>query len=335
MTAGPDRQAVPGAAGQPHPTAGRWRPRLVALDIDGTLVDVKSQMSVVVDSAVRQVAATGTPVVLSTGRGLTATRPLAEHFAFHMPYLVCSNGAVTVRLHTEPDPRGGQLRPEALAHSSASSGTGLLDPGGPGTAAPVLNHNNRVELVDVVTFDPAPVLRMLLDRLPDALVAVEELGVGYRVSAPFPPGELTGEISVEPLEQLVAEPATRVILRQPSIEAEHFLDVIDRVGLHGVAYYIGYTAWLDLAPEGVSKATGLAKVAERLGVGREDVLAIGDGDNDADMLAWAGRGVAMGNAAPEVQEAADHVTARLEDDGVAVELRRWFDEVDVPTAAGP
>src|SRR5690606_16658695 len=183
-----------------------------------------------------------------------------------------------------------------------------------------------VEVIDLVTFDPAPVLRMLLARLPEALVAVEELGVGYRVNAPFPPGELTGQISIEPLENLVNEPATRVILREPSIEAEHLLDVIDRVGLHGVSYYIGYTAWLDLAPEGVSKATGLAKVAERLGIRREDVLAIGDGSNDLEMLSWAGRGVAMGNAAGEVKEVADDVTASVDDDGGALDLSRWFDD---------
>ena len=282
--------------------AETWRPQLVALDIDGTLVDPKNQLSSVVDAAVRAVAGTGSHVVLSTGRGLTATRPLALHFDLPTPYLVCSNGAVTVRLHNQSAP---PLSP-----------AGIIDGRG-------------VELVDVVTFDPEPVVRMLLSRLPEVLVAVEELGVGYRVNAHFPPGELTGEIEVQSISQLVAQPATRVILREPSIEAEQFLDVVDRVGLHGVAYYIGYTAWLDLAPEGVSKATGLAKVAERLGVDREDVLAIGDGDNDAEMLSWAGRGVAMGNAAMEVKEVADDVTASLDDDGVAVELGRWFSEVEV------
>ena len=55
-----------------------------------------------------------------------------------------------------------------------------------------------------------------------------------------------------------------------------------------------------------------------------DVLAIGDGRNDIEMLRWAGRGVAMGQAVPEVVEAADAVTATVYDDGAAVELRRWF-----------
>jgi hydroxymethylpyrimidine pyrophosphatase-like HAD family hydrolase len=293
------------------PSAGKWRPRLVALDIDGTLVDVENQITPAVDAAVRLTAEAGAYVVLSTGRGLTATKPLALHFDLPLPYLVCSNGAVTVRLHPE-----GAPGPDGDAHP--------IERGNPGLVA-----GPDVELVDIVTFDAGPVLRMLLAHLPDVLVAVEELGVGYRVSAPFPPGELTGELSVEPLERLIADPVTRVILREPSIEAEHFLSVVERVGVHGVSYYIGFTAWLDLAPEGVSKATGLAKVAERLGVRREDVLAIGDGTNDVEMLRWAGRGVAMGNAADEAVDAADHVTAPLEEDGVAVELSRWF--ADVPT----
>jgi hydroxymethylpyrimidine pyrophosphatase-like HAD family hydrolase len=260
-----------------------WRPRLVALDIDGTLVDPDNNYSPAVESAVHAVLAAGAHVVLSTGRGLTATRPLAERLGLPKPYLVCSNGAVSVRLHPEP------------------------------------------ELLDVVRFDPAPVLRLLLERMPDVLVAVEELGVGYRVNKPFPPGELTGQILVEPLKLLVSEPATRVILREPAGDADRFLETIDRVGLHGVSYYIGYTAWLDIAPDGVSKATALEKVARRLGVAQADVLAIGDGQNDLEMLAWAGRGVAMGNAQPNVQETADAVTKSRADDGVAVELARWFD----------
>ena len=84
---------------------------------------------------------------------------------------------------------------------------------------------------------------------------------------------------------------------------------------------VGFTAWLDLAPVGVNKASGLAYVAERLGVDSSDVLAIGDGRNDLEMLRWAGRGVAMGQAPDEVKEAADEVTASIEDDGAADVLR--------------
>jgi hydroxymethylpyrimidine pyrophosphatase-like HAD family hydrolase len=74
----------------------------------------------------------------------------------------------------------------------------------------------------------------------------------------------------------------------------------------------------------VSKASALAEVAERLGVAQQDVLAIGDGRNDVAMLEWAGRGVAMGQSPLEVQEAADDVTETVHNDGVALELNRWF-----------
>ena len=76
------------------------------------------------------------------------------------------------------------------------------------------------------------------------------------------------------------------------------------LGLTGVTYSIGYTAWLDIAPEGVTKATGLAYVADRLGVDAADVLAIGDGRNDIEMLSWAGRGVTFSDSPPEVLSAA-------------------------------
>ena len=75
------------------------------------------------------------------------------------------------------------------------------------------------------------------------------------------------------------------------------------------------------ARPGVSKASGLASVCERLGVAADDVLAIGDGRNDIEMLRWAGRGVAMGQAPLEVQEAADDVTAHRQDDGVRPRAR--------------
>lgn len=261
---------------------GSWRPRLVALDIDGTLLDEEQRISAAVFAAVRDVADAGVPIVLSTGRGLVGTRPVAERLGLDKPHVVCSNGAVTAQLHPE------------------------------------------TELLDVVTFDAEPMLRMLLERVPDALVAVEEVGVGYRVNAPFPPNELSGTITVQSVEELVAAPTVRVIVREPASEAEDFLDLVDRIGLHDVTYYVGYTAWLDLAPRGVSKASGLEKVIARIGVEAGDVLALGDGRNDIEMLRWAGLGVAMGDAPDEVQDAADYVTETLDQDGAARELSRWF-----------
>jgi HAD superfamily hydrolase (TIGR01484 family) len=181
-----------------------------------------------------------------------------------------------------------------------------------------------LEVRSAVTFDASEIVTMLMEHVPNAAVAVEEIGVGYRINRPFPDGEITGAMTLQSVEELVAEPVTRVIIRDPHSSEEEFLELAEKLGLHGTNYFIGWTAWLDLAPEGVSKASALASVAARLGVDRSDVLAIGDGRNDTDMLAWAGRGVAMGQSVDEVKRAADAVTASVYDDGAALELNRWF-----------
>jgi HAD superfamily hydrolase (TIGR01484 family) len=131
-------------------------------------------------------------------------------------------------------------------------------------------------------------------------------------------------MTLQTVDELVAEPVTRVIIRDPHSSEEEFVELAEKLGLQGTNYFIGWTAWLDIAPEGITKASALADVAKRLGVAQEDVLALGDGRNDIEMLQWAGRGVAMGQAPLEVQEAADDVTAPVHDDGVAHELSRWF-----------
>jgi hydroxymethylpyrimidine pyrophosphatase-like HAD family hydrolase len=81
---------------------------------------------------------------------------------------------------------------------------------------------------------------------------------------------------------------------------------------------------VEMSPPGVTKATGLAEVARRAGVGAADVVAFGDMPNDLEMLRWAGHGVAMGNAHPALLEVADEVTAANGEDGLALVLERWF-----------
>jgi HAD superfamily hydrolase (TIGR01484 family) len=188
----------------------------------------------------------------------------------------------------------------------------------------VVFRHAPIEVVHEVTFDASDAVRIVLEHVPGAAVAVEEHGVGYRVNRLFPDGELDGEMIVTDLAGLQLDAVSRVIIRDPESTSEDFVHLAKELGLQGTNYFIGWTAWLDLAPEGVSKASGLDWVCRDLGVTRADVLAIGDGRNDSEMLAWAGRGVAMGQAPVEVQEAADHVTGRVEDDGAAEELRRWF-----------
>jgi HAD superfamily hydrolase (TIGR01484 family) len=80
--------------------------------------------------------------------------------------------------------------------------------------------------------------------------------------------------------------------------------------------------FFEALPRGASKGSALRELCRRLGVDRRAVAAFGDGENDVEMLRWAGRGIAMAQAAPEALEAADAVTATNDEDGVAVELER-------------
>jgi HAD superfamily hydrolase (TIGR01484 family) len=258
-----------------------WHPRLVALDIDGTLVDANGFLPDAVAEAVNLVVGADVPVVLSTGRSWHGTRPVFERLHLPPGPTVCSNGAVVMRYPPQ-------------------------------------------EIVKAITFDPRPVITQVEEFAPGTLIAVEEIGIGYRLNDRFPGEDLTGELIIEDPEQLSSRPVTRVILRDPTRSEEEFLALARHLGMHGVTYFIGWGSWLDIAPDGVNKATALAEVAAGFGVSAADVLAFGDGRNDIEMLRWAGRGVAMGDAPDDVKVAADDVTKTIDDGGPAAELRAWF-----------
>ena len=270
-----------------------WTPKLVALDIDGTLLIPHpehglsaEQVTPAVRDAVARAYDAGAHVVLASGRAPLSMSQVLRHL--DMP-----RGAVS----------------EMLGVASNGAVTFSFPP---------------LKVVSEVTFDARDAVKAVLEHVPDAAVAVEEHGVGYRVNRHFPAGELDGEMILTPIEDMIAREVSRVIIRDPDSTSEDFLTLAEDLGLQGTNYFIGWTAWLDLAPEGISKASALADVADRLGVDRGDVLAIGDGRNDMEMLEWAGRGVAMGQGPEEVKAVADDVTGTVHEDGCAHELDRWF-----------
>jgi len=270
-----------------------WKPQLVALDIDGTILKwvegagmTHEEVAPAVHDAVRRVLDAGAHVVLASGRSPHGMTRVADLLDLHTDggeplWIVASNGAVVFRYPP-------------------------------------------IEVVHEEKFDARPAVQAILARQPTAIVAVEERGVGYRVSRAFPEGELSGDMIVTKIEDLLATEVSRVIIRDPEATAEEFVAMAADLGLHGTSYVVGWTAWLDLAPVGVSKASGLAHVARALGIDAADVLAVGDGRNDLEMFEWAGRSVAMGQAIQEVIDAADDVTGSVYEDGLATELDRWF-----------
>lgn len=261
-----------------------WSPRLVALDVDGTVLSREGELTDRTLAAVRRVVESGIQVVLATGRTFRSTKPVWDDLGLPGGHAVTQNGAVCVAY----DPRSG-------------------------------TH----EEFGRVVFDPEPAATAALAMNPGLALAVDRDG-GYVVNRPFPEGDLVGPVTVAPLEDLIAEPVTRLIVRDEAGTEEGIDALASKLGLHDVQYYVGYTAWLDICPKGVSKAAGLAQVCARAGIEAVDVLAIGDGRNDVEMFAWAGRGVAMGDAPAEVLEVADAITGSYADGGLVAELDRWF-----------
>lgn len=269
-----------------QPQPDAWR--LLGLDIDGTLMHWGGEISAAVVETIEQVRMCRTHAVLATGRNIIATVPVADALGIRRGYAVCSNGAVTIR----------------------------LNPGTPG----------GYDIVDTVTFNPRPALELIREELPNAYYAVEDLGVGFRVTREFPMGELVGrQRVVDSFEELCHDEVTRVVVRAPGADVSHFDDLVHRVGLNDVTYAVGYSAWLDLTPPGVSKASALENLRKHLDVEPAHTVAVGDGNNDIEMLKWAAHSAAMGNAPIRVQEVADVVLGSVEEDGVLALLTLLID----------
>ena len=257
---------------------------LVALDVDGTLIHEDETIGTAVVDAVARVRDAGHEVMLATGRSWETAAPILQRFGLESEYVVCANGALTMQ--RDPDAPDGYRR----------------------------------EFVEV--FDPSEVLEMIRPHLPSGSFMVEDPTGFRRYTAGMSEWELANGEEV-PFEELSAHPATRVVVISPQHDEEEFLSIVERMGLHKVSYSIGWTAWLDIAPDGVNKATALERVRERLGIDRTLVVAAGDGRNDLDMLHWAGaegRSFAMGQAPDDVKAAATAVTGPVVQDGLAQAL---------------
>ena len=256
---------------------------LIGLDIDGTLVHDDGYLSPEVVKEVQRVRNLGHEVIVATGRSAPNAIPVVRDLGIERGFLVSSNGAVTVELD--------------------------------------LQHPRGFKISDVITFDPAEVLAELIENLPDAHFAVEDVDGSYRFHRPFPSHALGDQNFETPLEELMHKEVSRVVVLSPQHDVEEFLGLISSIGLSSVSYAIGYTAWLDISPQGVTKASALESQRSRLGIDKSQVLVMGDGRNDIEMFQWAksggGLAFAMGQAPEEVIEAATHLTSSVTDDGVA------------------
>ncbi|WP_422890255.1 HAD family hydrolase [Promicromonospora panici] len=166
------------------------------------------------------------------------------------------------------------------------------------------------------TFDVGPVVRLAHARLPGVRVAVEIVGWGYAVTHEFDRAEVNGEQRVvQRADELWAAPVTRAILAGPDVTS-----LVRPLQDLGVTATPNAQHWVDVTAPGLSKATALDTIRGMLGVDPAHTVAIGDGWNDREMLAWAEHGVAMGHAPEPVKAFAKRVTGTIHEHGAATVL---------------
>ncbi|MBU3995473.1 MAG: HAD hydrolase family protein [Actinobacteria bacterium] len=275
---------------------------LIALDIDGTIMnhgalahgsdDQGGHIDQELADAIRTLHRVGHEVVIATGRSTDSTLPVVEHLRIRPDWVVAANGAVTLKRD------------------------------------PLATRAYRREYVEA--FDPTEALLRIRTHLVKAHYAVELADGGFLYTDEIPSGTLPSAQRRVPFDELLGVQASRVVVVSPDYRLEEFLKVVETMGLTSVTYAVGRTAWLDIAPHGVTKASALETIAGRLEIDDARIFAAGDGHNDLDMLRWAGRSgdsVAMGQSAPEVQAAATRVTGTIDEQGLLSALRDRFADV--------
>lgn len=268
-------------------------PRLIASDIDGTLLDRNHRVPRRNRDAVARAVQQGAYFALSTGRPFRWIAPVLEQLPVR-PVCVTSNGAVLYDSAEDRVMAAHELSPAALAE--------VVD-----VAQTVLGS---------VGFGAERAGGSLADAVEDLFVVERH----YSENALF---EGFGVVS---MGELVGQPAVKFLIRNTDYSAPELYDLISPhidPELAHVTYSIN-EGMLEVAAPKVTKRRGVEWLADYAGVDQAEVIAFGDMPNDIEMLTWAGCGVAMENAHPEVKAAADAVTVANHQAGVAKVLERWF-----------
>ncbi|MEA5155432.1 HAD family hydrolase [Raineyella sp.] len=266
--------------------------RLVATDLDNTLLRSDKSISPRTDAVLRAAADAGVVVVPVTARqrvGVLAVAPqfveLADAFG---GWAVCSNGALGVDLVT------GERLFEATMGVDAQ-------------------HD---------------LLTLFSDAVPDVrFCAVRDGGDGFLVEAGYAELCVWTDHSRDPRTMQIADraaltdvPNLKMVARHPQISARDLLATFRALEIPGLRATSSGAPFLEISAAGVGKAYGLQRLTERLGIGPDRVVAFGDGLNDLDMLEWAGLGVAVANAEPELLAVADRIAPSCDQDGFAQAL---------------
>ena len=276
--------------------------RLVAIDMDGTLLPTfAKEISQRTAAALNAAQKAGITLAIATGRRTAYAVPLLEGLGLRADTpLITSNGAVTRTLGGEPIDRCHLLSKTARGLCSLLRPYGAL----------------------VFTFDRPGRGELVLEDLEQThgriAMWVEANRKAIEVVKPLEQALIDGE---DPIQGMVAGSLSKVREAEEALKASHWAGSCECVKTE---YPVRDISVLDLMPPGVTKGWAFARLASRLGIDRQQTMAIGDNWNDVDMLEWAGKGVIMGNATGELRDLAKtrgwKQAPPNDEDGVAVVL---------------
>lgn len=260
--------------------------RLVAADVDGTLLNSRKELTGPVEAAIRRIRSEGVLFTIVTGRDIRGLRKLSHLLDEGIPVVTC-NGAELRRAGS------GELLQRSWLSETA--------------ALEVIRRGLELGLAVIVW-------------------SHGELFIGQPGPASSGYSEMYGirEKPLPDQKALAARGVTKVIWAGEEERIRDLEELYAKTPIADSACCTSDPRYLEFMDGRVSKGTGLADAAAVLGIPREAVAAVGDGHNDLPMLRWAGFSIAMGNAADEVKEAANMVTGSCDEDGLAQALDLLF-----------
>jgi Cof subfamily protein (haloacid dehalogenase superfamily) len=286
--------------------------RLIAIDIDGTLLNPEFQISETDLATLRRAHAQGVEIILVTGRRHTFALPIAEQLGFDL-WLISSNGAVTRSLAGETFHR--DLLPEP-------------------TCRTLVHVMQEFRGQTVLTFDSNGPGTIVIERLDELEVSIQRWLEKNMQYIQF----------VVPIENALTTDPVQVMFCGPVAHMQRVLRVLGSCGLPITVLRTEYPgrdlSIVDVLNAGCSKGHALERWTNHRGITREQVMAIGDNYNDIEMLAFAGHPFIMGNASEELRSRGWKLTRSNADSGVAAAIEHMLygkalDPVVVDQILGP
>lgn len=264
--------------------------RVLALDLDGTLTNTEKKITPRTKAALLQAAALGVHLVLASGRPTVGIEKLAKELS------LAENGGYILSYN------GGRI-------VDCASGAVLVDHAFPPAVVGEVCAFARENGATALTYDA----RGVLSEHPDDPYVQEEARINGIPAH-----------RVRDLAAAVDFPVNKFLLVGSPAHMPHVEEKMQQQFAGRLSIYRSQPFFIETMPLGIEKSASLAVLLDRLGLAPENLMACGDGWNDLPMLQFAGLGVAMGNAVPEVRMAAGFVSADNDHDGVGLAVEKFI-----------